>query len=212
MGCIERLTRIITGWKWHRDVDHFARKWPQCTAGRQHALGDPPGLIGDRYPVFNPELRRLPLPVQHGDVQHRSTSGRHFCPTVEQQLDGPNLAVMRGAVQRGVLRGALVWITPVVEQVTFDQASLALSVGETADVVPTVVASNQQVLEGAAGGDVEYTVLDPTVASVSVQDDKVVITALAAGSTQLDVSRRDESIVVVPDTGITYTPLPITVS
>jgi hypothetical protein len=101
---------------------------------------------------------------------------------------------------------------PKVEQVTFDPTSLALSVGESTPVIPTVVATNQQVLEGAAGEDVEYVVEDTDVASVSVRDDSIIITALAAGSTQLDVSRRDESIVVVPDTGITYTPLPITVS
>ena len=101
---------------------------------------------------------------------------------------------------------------PVVEQIVFDVGSVALSVGETADVVPTVIASDQRVLEGPAGGDVEYTVEDSTIASVSVQSDKIVITGLAAGSTQLNVSRRDESIVVIPDSGITYTPLPITVS
>lgn len=100
----------------------------------------------------------------------------------------------------------------VVDEVSFNPTSVSLPVGSSQQVVPTVVATDQRVLEGAAGGDVEYTVEDTTVASVSVQNDYIIITALKAGSTQLNVSRRDESIVVVPDTGITYTPLPITVS
>ena len=101
---------------------------------------------------------------------------------------------------------------PVVEQVVFVPASVAVAVGAEAEVVPTVTGSDQRVLEGTAQSDVEYTVADPTIATIAVQNDKVVITGILAGSTQLDVSRRDESIVVVPDTGITYTPLPITVS
>ncbi len=101
---------------------------------------------------------------------------------------------------------------PVVEQIVFNPVTVTLAVGDSQDVVPTVTASDQQVLEGTAALDVEYTVADSTIAAVSVQNDKIVITALLAGSTQLDVSRRDESIVVIPDTGITYTPLPITVS
>jgi hypothetical protein len=39
-----------------------------------------------------------------------------------------------------------------------------------------------------------------------------VVTAIGAGSAQIDVARRDESIVLRPDAGITYTPLPITVT
>lgn len=100
----------------------------------------------------------------------------------------------------------------VVEQVTFDPTSLSMAVGDEEDVIPTVTASDQRVLEGAAITDVVYEVEDTEVASVSMQEDKIVITALKAGSTQLTVSRRDESIVVIPDTGITHTPLPITVS
>jgi hypothetical protein len=101
---------------------------------------------------------------------------------------------------------------PVVAQVTFDPTSVSIAVGETAEVVPTVTGSDQRVLEGAAPADVEYTVDDETVASVSVQSDKIVITGLAAGTAQVDVSRLDESVVVIPETGISYTPLPITVS
>lgn len=57
-----------------------------------------------------------------------------------------------------------------------------------------------------------YEMLDPTVASVVVSSDRLVITGLASGSTQLDVSRRDESVVIIPDAGVTYVPLPVVVT
>jgi uncharacterized protein YjdB len=101
---------------------------------------------------------------------------------------------------------------PVVETVVFLPASLLLAVDDSEEVVPTVTASNQQVLEGTAQQDVEYTSSDEAVAIVAVQNDLLVITAVGPGTCQIDVARLDESIVVVPNTGITYTPLSITVT
>jgi hypothetical protein len=100
----------------------------------------------------------------------------------------------------------------VVDQVIFDPTSLIMAVGDEEEVVTTVVGSDQRVLEGSACGDVVYEVEDTEVASVSVLNDKIVVIALKTGSTQLTVSRRDESVVVIPDTGIVHTPLSITVS
>jgi hypothetical protein len=180
---------------------------------------------GSPYPnldlIFTPRFKPAIVDgdsVMWGDIHTRTDDdgyveidlfrGGEYAVEVETLEDCQRHVVVPDASSENLIE----LLFPVVEQVTFDQASLALSIGESATVVPTVVSSDQQVLEGAAGGDIEYTVLDPTVATVLVQEDGIVITALAAGSTQLDVSRRDESIVVVPDTGITYTPLPITVS
>lgn len=101
---------------------------------------------------------------------------------------------------------------PVVEQVIFADPGISVPVGEVGLVIPTVIASDQHELVGPAGGDVVYEVEDPTIAALSVRVDAIYVTGLAAGSTQLIVSRRDESIVVIPDTGITYTPFLITVT
>lgn len=101
---------------------------------------------------------------------------------------------------------------PVVAQVTFDLQSLALLSGESVDVVPTVLASDLRELVSPAGDDVIYTIADPTVASVVLGDGKIVVTALQPGTTQLDVSRKDATIVVIPNTGIVYAPILITVA
>lgn len=101
---------------------------------------------------------------------------------------------------------------PVVESVVFAPASLNMSVDDTEDVIPTVTASDQRVLDGAAGGDVKYVSADESVATVSTLKDKIVITAVGAGTTQVDVERLDESVVIIPDTPIVFTPLSITVT
>ena len=100
----------------------------------------------------------------------------------------------------------------VVGQVVFAPASLTLAVEDVVDVVPTVTASDLRVLEGSAVGDVIYSIGDEGVATLAVQNDRLVITALAAGTTQIDVERRDESIFLIPESDILYTPLTITVS
>jgi hypothetical protein len=101
---------------------------------------------------------------------------------------------------------------PVVSQVVFDPTSASITVGEEKEVETTVTASDNRVLDGTAAGDVEYEVDDESVATVSVLNDNLVITGVSAGTTQIDVSRRDESVVIVPDSGIVYSPLTITVS
>lgn len=101
---------------------------------------------------------------------------------------------------------------PVVSSVVFDPASLSLAVDEDADITVEVTASDGRILEGTASEDVTYTSADETIATVSTESDKLVITAIAPGTTQIDVARADESVVVIPDGTITYTPLSITVS
>lgn len=100
----------------------------------------------------------------------------------------------------------------VVESVVFDPSTIDMSVGDVQDVAVVVTASDQRVLAGSGKDDVVYTMSDPLVAQVTVLDDKITITGLAVGTTELTVARRDDSIVVVPDTGITFTPLQVTVS
>jgi hypothetical protein len=180
---------------------------------------------GRPYPnlelVFTPRFKPAIVDgdgVLWGDVHGRTDEDGYFeidlfrgggySVLVESLDDCPREVVVPDASSENLVE----LLFTVVEEVTFSPTSVALAVGDSADVAPVVKGSDQRVLEGSAPNDVEYTVADPTIASVSVQSDRVVLTALQAGSTQLDVSRRDESIVVVPDTGITYTPLPITVS
>jgi len=102
---------------------------------------------------------------------------------------------------------------PVVMSVVYDPApAYALTVGDTLDLTPVVTATNYQILTGAASGDVEYEIDDPTIASVAVSAGTLVLTALAAGTTTLTATRRDSSLVRLPDNGINGSPASITVT
>jgi hypothetical protein len=101
---------------------------------------------------------------------------------------------------------------PVVKEITWDPASVSLAAGATLDLTPTVEASDYRVLEGTACDDVLYEVEDPDIATVSIQEDKLVITGVSAGSTQLTATRKDQTIVAIPAVGITGSPLAITVT
>ena len=126
---------------------------------------------------------------------------------LESLEDCPRLAVIPNSSSENIVE----LLFPVVAQVVFLPASLLLTVGEEKESVPTVIGSDQQVLEGTAPADVKYTIGDESVATVSVKNDKLVITGVASGGTLIDVERLDETIVLIPDAGIVYAPLIITV-
>lgn len=101
---------------------------------------------------------------------------------------------------------------PVVQSITYAPTSISLAVGETVEVVPTIVASDTQILVGAAPYDVTYAVADGSVATVAPSEDKLEIVGITAGSTTLSGSRADESVVFLPENPISQTPLSITVT
>jgi len=100
---------------------------------------------------------------------------------------------------------------PVVARVTFTPATLSLQVGETKDLTPVVVSSSGLILSGAALEDVEYTT-DADVAAGSSDGTKLSITGVAAGTTQVDVLRKDTSVITTPSVPVVYTPPLITVT
>jgi hypothetical protein len=99
---------------------------------------------------------------------------------------------------------------PVIEEITWTLGALA--VGDTFDLIPVVLGSDGRTLEGVAHEDVLYEISDTSVATVAVLEDKLVITALASGSTELTATRRDQTVVFIPDVGIVGSPLTITVT
>jgi hypothetical protein len=127
---------------------------------------------------------------------------------IESLEDCPRLIIIPNTPSENIVD----LLFPVVEQVVFSPSSLSIAVGDEEEVIPSVSASDQRVLEGTALEDVEYTIADESIATLSVQSDKLVITGVSVGTTQIDVARLDESIVFIPDSGITYSPLSITVS
>lgn len=91
---------------------------------------------------------------------------------------------------------------PVVVEIAWSPSGpWNLAVSGELDVTPTITASDYRVLTGIAADDVEYAVDDPTIASVASKDDSTLtITGVASGTTQLSITRRDDSIVRVPGT------------
>ena len=102
---------------------------------------------------------------------------------------------------------------PVVELIEYSPASpFSLSVGDELEVTPTITASDFQILAGTANGDILWETEDPTIASVTVGVDSLIIRGNAIGTTNLVATRKDQTVIHVPDTGITGTPAAITVS
>jgi hypothetical protein len=101
---------------------------------------------------------------------------------------------------------------PIVGEVEWTPASVSVAVDATLDLVPLVKGTDGRELTGTALEDVEYEVADTDIATISVEADKIVVTGKSAGSTELTVTRKDQTIVVIPDPGITGSPLAITVT
>jgi hypothetical protein len=101
---------------------------------------------------------------------------------------------------------------PVVGEVTWTPATVSLAVDATLDLIPLIKGTDLRELTGTALADVEYEVEDTDIATISVEADKIVVTGIAPGSTNLVVTRKDQTIVTIPDAGITGSPLAITVT
>jgi hypothetical protein len=89
---------------------------------------------------------------------------------------------------------------PTVSDVTWNPAGpWAVAVGGELDVQPTVTASDYRVLTGTATADVVYTVADTSIAALAYKDDyTLTIRGVASGTTELQVTRGDSSIVRIP--------------
>lgn len=101
---------------------------------------------------------------------------------------------------------------PVVGEITWDPSTVSLAVGEGLELLTAVVGTDYRALEGTAHEDVLYEIADTDIATVSIREDMLVITAVAAGTTELTATRRDQTIVSIPAAGITGSPLSITVT
>lgn len=101
---------------------------------------------------------------------------------------------------------------PIIKEITWDPTSVSLAAGGTLDLVPTVVGTDYRTLEGVAHEDVQYEIADTDVATVSVEEEKLVITGVSTGETELTATRLDQTVVAIPVTTITGSPLTVTVT
>lgn len=102
---------------------------------------------------------------------------------------------------------------PIVVDIDFTPAGpWALAVDGELEITPVVTASDFRVLETTAADDVQYATDDPDIADVTVGASTITIRGISPGTTQLRVTRTDESIVYVPDPGIDGGVVTITVT
>jgi len=101
---------------------------------------------------------------------------------------------------------------PVVGAVTFDPVGpFTIQVGVDFVTTPTVVATDGEILAGVAGGDVQWSTDDPTIAAVIPSATTLTLRGFKPGTTNLRAVRFNTSIVRYPDPGIQGVPLAITV-
>jgi hypothetical protein len=106
----------------------------------------------------------------------------------------------------------IILLFPVVGEVVWTPAVVSLAAGDTLDLVPLVKGTDGRELTGTAIEDAVYEVEDPTIATIQVGADTIIVTGVLPGTTNLVVSRKDQTVVIVPDPGITGSPLAITVT
>lgn len=101
---------------------------------------------------------------------------------------------------------------PVPVSIAWDTAGpWAVDVGNELVLTPVVTLSSGVTVQGPAAEDLEYTVADASIASVSYTETELVVRGNATGTTSLQISRRDTSIGILPDPGISAGTLTITV-
>jgi hypothetical protein len=103
---------------------------------------------------------------------------------------------------------------PIVKMVVFTPAVITVAVDDFEDLVPVLTATDGRTLKGFADQDVIYEIVDPLIAAIRYVDDgeTLQIVGLSPGTTTLTVTRKDQTVVSIPDTPISGQPITITVT
>jgi hypothetical protein len=101
---------------------------------------------------------------------------------------------------------------PIVKSISFDPDPIFLPAGTSLDITTLVTSSDFQVLVGTAFEDIIYDTDDKDIAVVTALVDKLVLVGVAPGTTNLTAVRKDQTIVFIPWTGITGSPILVTVT
>lgn len=155
-------------------------------------------VLGERIDVRSDSI---------GFVSTDLLRGASYYATVEghQDVQREVLVPDRSSLNIGHL------LFPIVARITYDVV-LSVPVNDDLEVVPTVTATDYRVLWGTADADLSYSTDDESIATVSVEEDKLVIHGISAGTTILRVERLDPSLTYSPDPGISGGATTITVT
>jgi hypothetical protein len=100
-----------------------------------------------------------------------------------------------------------------VTEVVFTPAVVALAVGDVVDVTVTVTTSSTRVLEGTGFDYVNYAAtVGPEHVTVDKYSDKLTVTGMSPGSSEVTAERIISDCLVIPDTPLICSPLLIVVS
>lgn len=101
----------------------------------------------------------------------------------------------------------------VVDRVSFDPPGpWTLAAGTELEVTPTVYDSAGVTLHGTGQNDVDWSISDTNLGSVSVGEFKLTLRASSVGSLELRAVRNDQSIIRIPNAAVEGQPVPITIT
>ncbi|CAB4130663.1 hypothetical protein UFOVP276_117 [uncultured Caudovirales phage] len=179
----------------------FINEFGPTVVGGAAILGEGIDMQTDKYGYMSIDLYRKGLymawitsvQTADNDSEHAIGFPRYMMVPDQSSADLPTL------------------MFPVVNNVTVTPNPINLSVDQ--NIIPDVVVTSDdgRTLTGTACDDVYYDIVDKTIASLSVQLDKLTILGVQTGTTQLTAVRKDQSIVKMPIVPI-LNPVTITVT
>jgi hypothetical protein len=166
----------------------FINEFGPTVVGGAAILGEGIDMETDKYGYMSIDLYRkgvymawvTSVQAADNDSEHSIGFPRYMTVPDQSSADLPTL------------------LFPVVSSVTITPDPISLSVDQS--IVPDVVVTSDdgRTLIGTACDDVYYDIVDKTIASLSVQLDKITILGVQTGTTQLTAVRKDQSIVKLP--------------
>lgn len=155
-----------------------------------------PSVVGS-HPVLGERVRCRT--DQHGFVKVDLIRGACYLATVEDLEDLNREVVVPDRASMPIAH----LLFPVVAKVEYDPPGpWTISKGDSLTLIPTVLASDHRTIPGAGIKDVVYKISDPTIAGLSIHEDRLVLRGGHVGTTTLVVTRKDTSIVHQPDLSI----------
>lgn len=152
-----------------------------------------------RFIVRSDRYGYVKFPLYRYGMYHVTVAGRE---EVERNIEVPD--------RSSILLPHLMF--PVVISVVYAEAGpYTLRVGENLELTPTVKTTDFRNL-GVAADDVRYSIVHPSIASVQPWGSKIVIRGIQPGATILRVTRLDNTVVSLPDLGISGADVPIVVT
>jgi hypothetical protein len=101
---------------------------------------------------------------------------------------------------------------PVISQVTFDVPTPTMAVNSPLRIRPTVYSSDGRSSQSTQTEDLVWSIDDPSICSLGVTADELVLFGNAAGTTHIRCTRLNDSVIRIPNPDVSGSPLTVTVT